>query len=49
LKTELIERGVWLRPFGDMIYTTPPLCISPTDLAQLSNAMIEATRAWALG
>ena len=29
-----VERGVWLRPFRDLIYTMPPYVIGEEDLAQ---------------
>lgn len=47
LRTEFIHRGVWVRPFGDCIYITPPLVINSDDLHQLTDAMIDVTRRWA--
>ncbi|WP_018294950.1 adenosylmethionine--8-amino-7-oxononanoate transaminase [Mariprofundus ferrooxydans] len=35
----LIARGVWLRPFGRLLYTMPPFVISEADLRQLTSAM----------
>ncbi len=40
-----IERGVWLRPFRDLIYTMPPYVIDERDLATLTGAIVEAARA----
>ncbi|WP_323847181.1 adenosylmethionine--8-amino-7-oxononanoate transaminase [Microbulbifer magnicolonia] len=37
----LIERGVWLRPFGKLVYTMPPYVIAEQDLSQLTDAMVE--------
>ena len=35
----LIARGVWLRPFGRLLYTMPPFVISEADLRQVTSAM----------
>ncbi len=37
-----VERGVWLRPFRDLIYTMPPYVISEEDLTQVTAAMVTA-------
>jgi adenosylmethionine-8-amino-7-oxononanoate aminotransferase len=37
-----IERGVWLRPLGDVIVLLPPLAISETELYFLTNALRRA-------
>ena len=34
-----IERGVWLRPFGRLVYVMPPYIISDDEIAQLTGAM----------
>ena len=40
-----VSRGVWLRPFRDLIYTMPPYVIEADDLAQVTDAVVEAARA----
>ncbi len=40
-----VERGVWLRPFRDLIYTMPPYVIGKEDLATVTAALLEAARA----
>ncbi len=35
-----VKRGVWLRPFRDLIYTMPPYVISDEDLAAITVAVV---------
>lgn len=37
----LVDRGVWLRPFGNLLYTMPPFIISEQELRQVTSAMCE--------
>jgi adenosylmethionine-8-amino-7-oxononanoate aminotransferase len=37
----LVERGVWLRPFGRLVYTMPPYVIAPDELSSITRAMFE--------
>jgi adenosylmethionine-8-amino-7-oxononanoate aminotransferase len=40
-----VDRGVWLRPFRDLIYAMPPYIIDEPDLTTVTNAMVDAARA----
>ncbi|HVY34082.1 MAG TPA: adenosylmethionine--8-amino-7-oxononanoate transaminase [Caulobacteraceae bacterium] len=40
------ERGVWVRPFGRIVYLTPPLIIGPQDLARLTEAVVDVVSQW---
>jgi adenosylmethionine---8-amino-7-oxononanoate aminotransferase len=40
----LVERGVWLRPFGRLVYAMPPYIIGD-DLDHLTSAMVESVAA----
>ena len=37
----LAARGVWLRPFGRLLYTMPPYIIDDGDLKTIARAMVE--------
>jgi adenosylmethionine-8-amino-7-oxononanoate aminotransferase len=39
LRSKLIERGVWIRPFGNVVYLTPALTIEQNELTQLTDAI----------
>jgi len=41
LLPKIIEKGVWLRPFGNIIYLTPPFIISNEDLSILTKSLCE--------
>ncbi len=36
---QLVQQGVWLRPFGRLLYTMPPYIIEPDQLRQITGAM----------
>ncbi|TVQ11214.1 MAG: adenosylmethionine--8-amino-7-oxononanoate transaminase [Leptolyngbya sp. DLM2.Bin27] len=39
VQPELVAQGVWLRPFGRLIYTMPPYIIEPEQLGQVTQAI----------
>jgi adenosylmethionine-8-amino-7-oxononanoate aminotransferase len=40
----LIERGVWLRPFGKLLYAMPAYVMAPEQIERLVDAMVEVLR-----
>lgn len=46
LRRAFPERGVWVRPFGRIVYLTPPLIIDPADLARLTDAVVAVVSQW---
>ena len=45
LKRRLVEAGVWVRPFGNVVYLTPALTIAPDELDTLMRAVVTVLRA----
>ena len=41
LRARFVEKGVWIKPFGDIIYLAPPLVIDSQDLSALTRAIDE--------
>lgn len=45
LRQRFIEEGVWLRPFGDVVYIMPAFTISTAELSQLTDAVFKVLAA----
>lgn len=41
IQKALIAEGVWLRPFGKLIYLMPPYIMEARDISQLTSAMVK--------
>ena len=41
IQKKFVEAGVWIRPFGKLVYIMPPYIISSKDLSQLTKAIVE--------
>jgi adenosylmethionine---8-amino-7-oxononanoate aminotransferase len=41
LRARFVEKGCWIKPFGDVIYLTPPFIIEEADLSALTRAIEE--------
>lgn len=42
---QLVDQGVWLRPFGRLLYAMPPYVIGAEQLRQLTSAMAQICKA----
>jgi len=41
MQAAFVERGVWVRPFGRLVYVMPPYCMDEDDLHSLTTAIVE--------
>ncbi len=41
VQPQFVNKGVWLRPFGRLLYTMPPYIIQPTELSAITSAIYE--------
>ena len=41
LQPACVERGIWVRPFGNNVYVMPPFIMNNEDLATLTGAIVE--------
>ena len=44
IQQAFVERGVWIRPFGRLVYLMPPFIIGEDDLRTLTTAVCEVVR-----
>ena len=41
IQQQFVKKGIWVRPFGKLVYIMPPYIISPTQLRQLTTGIFE--------
>lgn len=46
LRPKFIERGIWLRPFNDVVYILPPFSITQEELSRVTSAVVEIVGEW---
>lgn len=44
VQKQLMEEGVWIRPFGKLVYIMPPYIIEPDQLSALTRAIAKVAR-----
>ncbi len=44
MQRRFVEKGVWIRPFGKLVYTMPPYIIDTSHLARITRTMVEVIR-----
>ena len=44
IQPKFVEAGIWVRPFGKLVYVLPPFVISDEDVSFLTDAMINVIR-----
>lgn len=40
MRARFVEEGVFIRPFGNVVYLTPAFTIAPEDLTKLTTAIV---------
>jgi adenosylmethionine-8-amino-7-oxononanoate aminotransferase len=47
IQQAFVERGVWIRPFGRLVYLMPPFIIGDEELSRLTSAVCEVVQRFA--
>lgn len=44
MQKKFVDKGVWIRPFGRLVYTMPPYMIEKDELAMVTKAIVDILR-----
>ena len=44
IQKQFVERGIWVRPFGKLVYIMPPFIITQSQLSTLTSALLEVVK-----
>ncbi len=44
LQQQFVREGIWVRPFGRLVYIMPPYIIQPDELHKLTSSLLKITR-----
>ena len=44
LQQQFVERGIWIRPFGKLVYVMPPYVITQQELSDLLEQLVEVVK-----
>ena len=44
LQQEFVRRGIWIRPFGKLVYVMPPYIITAQELKTLLEQLVEVVK-----